>query len=90
MSPSSMNDTDRIISDFAVNLIGDKNAKQGKAKFINNYPIHGARSCVYGFDNEGNPIVEDGIIKWEIIAVHDEMNFLAKNKDGELKAFSIR
>lgn len=55
MSPSSMNDTDRIISDFAVNLIGDKNAKQGKAKFINNYPIHGARSCVYGFDNEGNP-----------------------------------
>ena len=43
-----------------------------------------------GFDKEGNPIVEDGIVKWEIIAVYDEMNFLAKNKDGELKAFSIR
>ena len=43
-----------------------------------------------GFDNEGNPIVEDGIIKWEIVEVYDEMHFLAKNKDGELKAFSIR
>lgn len=44
-----------------------------------------------GFDDDGNPIVEDGIIKWEIIAVHHiGRYFIGRNKNRELKGFPLR
>ena len=44
-----------------------------------------------GFDDDRNPIVEDGIIKWEIIAVHHIGRcFIGRNKDGETKVFSLK
>ena len=44
-----------------------------------------------GFDDDRNPIVEDGIIKWEIIAVHHIGRcFIGRNKDGETKVFPLK
>ena len=55
MSPSSMKDVDKIIGDF----IESKNNKGGnprRTKFVKNFPINGARSCVFEFDDEGLPV----------------------------------
>ena len=44
-----------------------------------------------GFDDDGNPIVEDGIIKWEVIEVHHiGRYFIGRNKDGEIKGFPLK
>ena len=42
-----------------------------------------------GFNVNREPIIEDGVIDWEVIKVYDKRHFLAKNKDGDLKVFSI-
>lgn len=55
MSPSSMKDVDKIIGDF----IESKNNKGGnprRTKFVKNFPINGARSCVFEFNDEGLPV----------------------------------
>lgn len=55
ISPSSMKEVDKIIGDFCES----KNSKGGnprRTKFIKNFPINGARSCVFEFDDEGLPI----------------------------------
>ena len=43
-----------------------------------------------GFNEDGNLIVEDGIIEGQIIAVHHVGRcFMGRNKDGQLKVFPL-
>lgn len=55
MAPSSMTDVDKVIGDFCES----KNSKfinSRRTKFVKNFPINGARSCVFEFDDDGMPI----------------------------------
>ena len=55
MSPSSMTDDDKIIGDFC-NSARSERSIETRPKFIKNFPVSGARSCVYEFDGNGMPI----------------------------------
>lgn len=55
MPSSSIKGNDKIIGEFISSFNEIFVDKSSRAKFLKNFPVKGARSCVFEFDSEGNP-----------------------------------
>lgn len=53
---SSIPKNDKILNDFIASFRTDALSENRSAKFIRNFPVKGARSCVFEFDSSGQPL----------------------------------